>query len=311
MAVIGWILIGILGLLLGILLLVLFFPISYRMEGSKGAKGLECKAAVKWLFGLLQIRFDYPEPAIPEIKAFFFTLNRKKEKQPKKTEKTKKTRISKKSKNIGVDEKKTEINSSMQQSEFESSKTEENIGKFSEGSCENPLDNSLDNSKKTTGIENADCISSDVSPDTVSDSKPKQKKKLSDIVNKTLEDVKFYWNLWQKEETRSLVSDLIARVLKLVKGILPRRINGEVVFGAATPDVTGYVFAVYSVARFLLPRRILFEFVPDFEQEIFEGKVRIKGSFTLSGVIWLGIRVLLDKRIWKLKAQLDSHNGKN
>ena len=68
MAVVGYTLLGILILLLVLILVVLFFPISYRVDGKKNADGLFVNAKVKWLFGLLRVLYDYPKPAEVKIK---------------------------------------------------------------------------------------------------------------------------------------------------------------------------------------------------------------------------------------------------
>ena len=73
-AVLGIILLVLLAVFLTIVLLVLFFPVTYHIYGKKDEEGIQGSAKVKWLFGLLRARYSYPEWGHLTIKALCFTL---------------------------------------------------------------------------------------------------------------------------------------------------------------------------------------------------------------------------------------------
>ena len=74
LAVLGIILLVLLAVFLTIVLLVLFFPVTYHIYGKKDEEGIQCSAKIKWLFGLLRAKYSYPEWGHLTIKALCFTL---------------------------------------------------------------------------------------------------------------------------------------------------------------------------------------------------------------------------------------------
>ena len=60
--IIGWILLGIIGLLLLLVMLILFCPIRYQADISyQGGKTLQAKAKVRYLILSVRVLYD-PEP---------------------------------------------------------------------------------------------------------------------------------------------------------------------------------------------------------------------------------------------------------
>ena len=74
LSIFGIILLVLLALFLTIIILVLFFPVSYRVSGGKGEAGIRCLVRIRWLLGILRIRYQYPEPGNLSIKVLCFTL---------------------------------------------------------------------------------------------------------------------------------------------------------------------------------------------------------------------------------------------
>ena len=68
------------------LLLVLFYPITYRVRGQKTVEEKWILAKIKWLSGLLQIKYSYPEPGNVTVRLFgrkVFDTNEKRTKMNK------------------------------------------------------------------------------------------------------------------------------------------------------------------------------------------------------------------------------------
>lgn len=74
LSIVGMVLLAALALFLAVLLLLAFFPFTYRVSGSKDAEGLKLSVKVNWLFGLFRVRFRYPEPGHLTARALWFTL---------------------------------------------------------------------------------------------------------------------------------------------------------------------------------------------------------------------------------------------
>lgn len=70
---IGWILLGVLGLILGILLLVLFCAVRYRIDGKKEEK-LEGNLRISWLFGIISLTVRYQDALLIQAKLFGKTV---------------------------------------------------------------------------------------------------------------------------------------------------------------------------------------------------------------------------------------------
>ena len=74
LSVLGIILLVLLGLLLAVMLFTLFFPVIYRVSGEGNGKDFSLDAKASWLFGLLRVRFAYPDPGKFKVKALWFTV---------------------------------------------------------------------------------------------------------------------------------------------------------------------------------------------------------------------------------------------
>lgn len=289
MAVVGWILLGILGLLLALILLLLFFPISYVVKGKKDVEGQRVSVKVKWLFGFVRLLFHYPEPGKPVLKIAWFSLLGKRDKVSK-TPKKRKNGNGGQGNNVRPQEPEEKVPSAGQ---FSSDQT-------SQASTDQVSD----------GQERANQDLDEPAPE-IQDSPKKQKKPLGETLRGFQTEYSFYRGLWDETDTKPFVREALSRVLHLVKNLLPRKIRGWIVFGGSTPDVTGYVYGVYCVVKTLFPKKFQMELLPDFERSVLEVDVCIKGRFTIFILLWDALKIILDKRLKKLKKQMDAHKDKS
>ena len=74
LALLGWLLLFVTILLLSLLLLVVIYPISYRLWWEKNAEHMYVKAKASWLMGLLNVGFEYPTPGNVIVKLFGITV---------------------------------------------------------------------------------------------------------------------------------------------------------------------------------------------------------------------------------------------
>lgn len=72
LGILGILLLVLLGIALTVILLVLFFPLCYKASGQKSADEMRFSVKVRWLFGLVRIFYDYPQPGKLLTKVLFF-----------------------------------------------------------------------------------------------------------------------------------------------------------------------------------------------------------------------------------------------
>ena len=74
LAVIGIVLLILLGLVLFILLIILFDPITYKIQGQIDEESRQAQIKVHWFFGLLRFRLWYSEKLEYTLKVLWFDL---------------------------------------------------------------------------------------------------------------------------------------------------------------------------------------------------------------------------------------------
>ena len=340
LAVVGRILLGILIFLLAVILLLLFFPVSYEVNGELNEEKKSVTVKVRWLFGFVRFLMTLPKPATPTLKVLWFSLMGKKDaKKEKKKPKQKGKKEKDKEKNDGatpeVAGETAQDDAQAEQASLDSVQATEGTEATS-GANEGVLEAGEALSEDTQA--EGDCASATVEGDNTGESsaeeqssddpkdrkkkkkdkknkneKPGNKKPLKEKVTELIEEFKFYKALWEDGNTKPFVQAALAKVLHLLKNLLPRKIRGKILFGAASPDITGYAYGGYSVLKSLYLKRFkAFAFTPDFERQILEGELFIKGWFMLFTVIWDALRILLDKRFKILRKKWKAHkNEKN
>lgn len=390
LSIIGMVLLAVLALFLAVLLLLAFFPFTYRVSGSKDAEGLKLSVKVNWLFGLFRVRFRYPEPGHLTARALWFTLfdcrippetggdgsggeleekdfgkklsgllgksksgkDRKAQKHSSAGEGGKEngTEAGKRGAAEGDRAQDDGGRKSAEDSAAQSGSSNgaggvgsagalnEAGGTDSEGASEgaggtDPADaldeagaaGASEGTDKGTGqgSEGADASGS-VGNDTLEntsdsagssdsggaseasqESSGKFSQKIQKIkyticniydkIKKIWKNISYYIELLQEENTKQLAAHALERGKKVFKSVGPRHVKGELVFGAGSPDTTGYLYGGYCVVASLFG--IGFRVTPDFEQK------RLEGEFDVSGhvILWVfainGLKLLFDRKL--------------
>ena len=318
LAVVGRILLGIFIFLLAVILLLLFFPISYEVTGELGSEEKSVTARVRWLFGFVRFWIVLPKPATPMLKVLWFSIMGKKDSKKDKGKKQPK----KKGQKSKDEEKKQENESDLNAPQGEQASEANGQGIEAAETAGEPNESASENAETIkTEDENSSAEDSSEEPKKrkkkkkekkSEDKKPKSKKPLKEKISELIEEIKFYKALWEDGNTKPFVQAALAKVLHLLKNLLPRKIRGKILFGAASPDVTGYAYGGYTVLKSLYPKRFkAFAFTPDFERQILEGELFIKGWFMLFTVIRDALRILLDKRFKILRKKWKAHKNEN
>lgn len=289
LATFGWILLGFLGFLLAVILLVLLFPFVYSVEGRKSTAEWNAKIHIRWLFGFLRVNFDLPKPGEPIIWILFFKFRSKKKNQEI----------------INLEEAPSE--STQATSSDLSVSIEEVSSEATETEAEKQQDANPVETTENSETNNAVDASSQNAP------KKSFSKKITEVKEKIShirDEIEYYKDLLAQDTTKGLIKHVLGRVGKILLHICPRKIKGNITFGASSPDITGYAFAGYSILKGRFPRRVCLQFQPDFENEILEGNILIKGHITIINLIIQVLKVLFDKRLRQTYRKLKKHMKK-
>ncbi|MCM1063747.1 MAG: hypothetical protein NC420_04595 [Eubacterium sp.] len=323
LSILGIFLLCLLGVALLLILLALFFPISYKLTGRKDPEKMAVSARASWLFGFLRVRYDYPKPGTVLVRVLPFTVFD--------------------SGKVTGKEKKDASGSSQQKAE-EKNGAEEGVS--ADAGQDPPLEAAPEQASGTDREKDAALSAEDsraATEDNVSggaatentaagsgpsgtsaeeeagnDADPAILKKIKKIkytirgiydkIKNIWENISYYFELLQEEETGQLFSHVMLRLGKIWKNIRPGRIRGQVLFGTGSPDTTGYAYGVYGMMSPLLGDRLLV--TPDFTRAVLEGEVDISGHITVVTILWNAGKLLLDKKLRRFISKMKAGRKK-
>lgn len=255
-----------------LLLVVLFLPITYRIRGERQEGKTRLAVKGSWLFGLLGIRYDYPDPGTLRIRILWKTLKRSASGE-------KSARVSKEKEN-GKD--------TDGQEETASSGILEKKG-AADGTASEVPETETDSAGETVQQGIAGRISRKT------DAVRKKLMGIRDKIGEISEKLSYYNALLHEDDTVALWQHTKKVLGKVLRSIRPRRIRGQLTFGTGAPDTTGYLFGVYGVFSPAIGPR--FQVTPDFTQKILEGQLDLAGHITLFILTWNGLRLFLDRKL--------------
>ena len=294
--IIGIILAAAIGILLLVLICGLFVPIRYYVtaDGKLGEKHpvrVEMKAT--WLLHMVNIVFSYGESARLRIRVLCFTLlDSAREKKKKKEKKGKK----KKERNSDIKEDGNE-----EREEIENLKTE-----------------SREKQPETEEIEQTETDKAEVEIPALENEEKKNKsvfaffhkllEALKNIeytiqgicgkIKNVMENIRYYIDIVQGEAFRSVFRNAKKQLIWICRKVKPTRCRINLRAGMEDPATTGQIVAAYGILYPLVGGSVFLQ--PEFEEKVIEGDVYIKGKIT--GIIFLiaGLKIALDKNVWRL-----------
>lgn len=318
LAVIGVILLALLAFLLIVILLVLFFPVSYRIYG-KNEEGLTAAAKARWLFGLVRVSYSYPEPGRVRIKVLMFTVYDSKipaEKMPEgeAVEKEKHKKNKRKDRSASKGE---EISGGAAKSEREekSERGERSGGSERSGETKANVKERVTDGEGINPAQSGKAEEAEQSGGVISQKIEKIQYTIRSIYDKIKgiwENISYYIELLQEEDTKLLVSYTMGKLAVILKHLRPRHVKADVLFGTGSPDTTGYAYGAYCMLSGAWGNGIVV--TPDFEQQIFQARFDARGRITAWVLTINVLKVVLDKRlqgfITKMKAGKKSSSSK-
>ena len=297
LSVVGILLLVIMGLLFAAILLALFFPVTYRVSGKKSPDELVFIAKANWLFGLLRLRYKYPEPGKMTVKLLWFTLYESNEDSDS-TQEADREKAGKKHKNKRIREK-SESNSV----------SEETGGKSSNDTM--PESDQRPQEAESTEADRTEAEKEE-QPEEKAGSWISQKiakiqytiRSIYDKIKEIWQNISYYKELFTDRETKQLLSYVMLRVNKILKNLRPRKLKAEILFGTGAPDTTGYAYGVYGMLLPILGPSVLV--TPDFQRAVLEGNFQASGFTTLSVLLGQVLQVIRDKRLKRFLNKLKS-----
>ncbi|MEG2700023.1 MAG: DUF2953 domain-containing protein [Hungatella sp.] len=280
--IIGFVILLVVGILLGFTLLVLFVPIRYHADGAYDQR-MRGRLHITWLLHMLSVAIAYEEDLQIAIKVLGYQLFPKL---------------------------KPAHRSDPAPEESELLQTQE---LHEEDSKEDPKEYSKEYPK----------VAPNVSPDS-----PKRSVTVSDTVPKPqtiLEKIKFLFQQvcdklnhrkesWERlfgfllnKENQDTLRLILRQIKALLCHILPRKVSGKVRFGFDDPYTTGLVLEALSVFYAWYGQGI--QVIPIFDEEIFAGELRLCGRIRLVSLLYLGIRILINKNFRILLKRWSSEGG--
>ena len=316
LSILGILLLCLLGLAVLVLLLVLFFPICYRITGEKNADATTAHIRIRWLFGLLRVCFDYPEPAKALVKFLPFTVF-----ESGKATGENKGKTSDQDKALAKKQAKPKAQAAKMQAE----KTQENElpaagnaeteKKDARAEADNAEPKTWENDSSDAAKNDSMTAETEAAPkEDTADNDPSgaEEKKvfgffkkfekikytirsIYDKIRKIWENISYYVELLREEETKRLFDHAVFRLGKILKSIRPRHVRGSFLFGTGSPDTTGYAYGIYGIFSPLLGDELAV--TPDFSRAVLEGDLYISGHITVFTILWNGLKVLFDKNM--------------
>ena len=107
--------------------------------------------------------------------------------------------------------------------------------------------------------------------------------------------MEYYKAILDDKETRGLLKHVLFRLGNILKAVKPKVCEGDILYGAPSPDTTGYIYGVYGMISPHLGEH--FYVTPDFTRTVLEGSFEISGRVMLFTVLVQVIKIVLDRRL--------------
>lgn len=293
LSILGIILLVLLGTVLTAALLVLFVPVVYRGSGSAHAGEYQVCLRFRWLFGLVRGKFTYPEDGTLRIKALWLTLydsgGKGRDTGPAEEEKQASKPV-------------TENGTEAAAADAEGAADAPEVSQIAEGAA---AEAAPDKAGEADGAEVSQKAAEPAQNRTEEqDQKPERLEGLCAKLSALKKKLHPYLEIVRDEDNQMLVRHLLGRLSRILKSIRPRILRLEALIGLGEPDTTGYVYGVCWAIKPFLGRKCRIAITPDFERQILEGEIFLRGH--IMGVVLLHniIRAILDKRLWQLVDRL-------
>lgn len=318
--------------IIALALLILFYPIAYKIQGSKSDKDYQLSIKAHWLLRFVSYKGVISNDGkVSKLRIFFVPIDFLKKKQKKdKKDKPEKTDLKKQG-----SQKKDSLKDTSDKKVLESCETTELKQQKTQDNNKNDSENT--NSEKTFEQKISEDIGKTEETNRLiekkqeSDNKERKKthininytfnflkEKIKDIKGFILSARKNIKNIYSKfkekcakvRAIKAFINSPTTKkafkfgkeiIIKTLRHIFPKKIKGNIEIGFESPDLTGktlgYIAMGYSVFN-VNPKKI--KITPDFQNEIFNGNVKLSGHIMLGVVLYYGLRFYFNKEIHRI-----------
>lgn len=294
--IIGICLLCLIGLLLLCIGLVLFVPVRYRASGSYIEKQLKLLGGVTWLCHIISVRIFYDGEKQEDksrvlVKIFGIAIMDTAKKKTKKAKEPKEAvlEVPKKPPHEKVAEKKGKTKSRLPEI---AQKPKAEVKKNEEKKSEEKKD-------EAARVEHTKSKKSLLAKLTAFRQKMSDAfKRLCDRLETINQKKDKLMDILFSEENKKTFILLKRSIFKLIRHILPRRIEGWIHCGTDNPEKTGRMLGWLAVFYLLYAERL--KIAPDFEKEIFETKFLAAGRIQAFTFVSTGIKIMLNKDLRRI-----------
>ena len=335
--ILGIMILVILGIILAVLLAVLLIPIRYRGDVSFDGKP-KGNVLISWFLRLLTVRVMYDGESVTAlVKLLWFSVFNQTVWSPEGTADSKQDSLSET--NVAAEtpvadmdaanvseEEKVKTSSAMVQHESVSGDSQKSADTMS--TEVEPKSTNVE-SKPALGTQTDRKIRAEKEPQAEISPIPEDTKtpfiekfaaKIQSVINTVITKIQSICNgisgKYAAVQTKiDMVRDFLGnaenqktirliqkQILKLIKHILPRKMNGRVKFGFDDPATTGQILTYISPFYGVYAKSVAIE--PVFDEKVMEGDLHIKGRVRVGTLIWIVVRVILNKNFRVLLKKL-------
>lgn len=297
-----------LSLLLAVLLLaalIMFYPVSYKLEAAY-EESLCAKVKVHWLFHLISVTLDYKEAGkkcilrILGIPIMDFLNPKPKKPKPQKVKKKKR----KKKKSKEQEPKKKNFVQETDGTDRDSRNETASEGLENENPSDNMEDENVSDDRKEGLLDKLQRFW-----EKLMGFPAKLKALIKSIIQKATNlyhkgtDLKKKVEKWvevlKRERTRLAIGKAKLKIIKLLKHIMPRKWKAYVEYGFEDPGTTGQIYGYYWMFLGIWSERLIC--VPDFEHKVFKGSIFAKGHMQVIQFIYVAFQFMFDKDLVYLR----------
>lgn len=301
LSILGILLLILLGIALVVILLVLFFPVCYKVSGKKTAEEMLFDAKMKWLFGLVRVTYSYPVPGKLLTKVLFFTVYDSSEKE-KNSASGEDTHTAPKK---DITEAAQETSRTSESSDTSGTSGQTLLSDDTDRAKTDPATDTEASANAKTSVEENLPVPQQETSGKIAGFFEKIRytiRKICDKIKYILKNISFYKELWNDPDTKGLLQHARKRIGHILKRLRPRKLEVNARVGTGSPDTTGYLYGIYGMILPKLGKGVCI--TPDFEQAILEGDFKASGHFTVACVLFHSARLLMDKRLQQLKHKI-------
>jgi hypothetical protein len=309
LSIVGILLLVALGVIVLLLAIVLFVPITYRVRAKRQAVAdsekplMHADVRVNWLLGLLRARFCYPEPGNFTVKLLFFPLfdsGASKEEAPAQR------------KSGRQNQRKRTVNSENRSKEAPQKQVQESSQEIPLETVAEPRKAEPEEERTGTARQTDTAGKTDTADKNARDTDARSENLVEKIqytfhklyakIKDVQENIAYYKELLTCDDTKVLFNHVFIRLGKILKSIRPRKLCADIRFGTGSPDTTGYAYGIYGMLCAYLGKHVLL--TPDFERAVLEGNLYAAGHITICKLLWHGLPIVFDSRLKELMDKL-------